>query len=236
MEMSTYVIGDVHNSLSKLEQMLELIAPTANDFLYFLGDLFDRGGADPNPVGVYFKFLEINAQCAWIRGNHDNMLAEYIHRYYGTPVKKRDAIEPYRYNSFALMRDRLVEADLLNIAEQIMNLPLQAELEIDGEKYLLAHAMTFDPSQDGMIPEACMEGVALMDDYLHEGVEGYISMIGHMDSAYMCNADYGRYLDGRSNSIWENAKKNLYLLDCGCGLPNGRLAGICLETGARYYV
>lgn len=25
------------------------------------------------------------------------------------------------------------------------------------------------------------------------------------------------------------------MMDCGCGLPNGRLAGICLETGERFY-
>lgn len=46
----------------------------------------------------------------------------------------------------------------------------------------------------------------------------------------------GEYLDGMLNSIWRNEKKNLYLMGCGCGLPNGRLAGICLETGERFYV
>ena len=45
----------------------------------------------------------------------------------------------------------------------------------------------------------------------------------------------GRYLDEESNSIWLNEQENVYIMDCGCGLPNGRLAGICLETGERFY-
>lgn len=45
----------------------------------------------------------------------------------------------------------------------------------------------------------------------------------------------GRYLDEESSSIWLNEQENVYILDCGCGLPNGRLASICLENGERFY-
>lgn len=45
----------------------------------------------------------------------------------------------------------------------------------------------------------------------------------------------GRYLDEESSSIWLNEQENWYILDCGCGLPNGRLASICLENGERFY-
>lgn len=46
----------------------------------------------------------------------------------------------------------------------------------------------------------------------------------------------GRYLDEESSSIWLNEQENVYILDCGCGLPNGRLASIFLENGERFYV
>lgn len=234
--MATYVIGDIHNSMEKFNKMLEKLSPSIQDHIYLLGDLFDRGGAAPDPISVYFRASGLQTNVTWIRGNHDQWLADYIYLYYGTPEKKRKGIRPYRYNSFDLMKQRLVEMDMLNLADLIMRLPLQVELEIGTTKYLLAHAMTFDPAEGKQKPEAYMEGGTSLDDYHLNGVSGYVSMVGHMDSTYMCRKSDGEYLDGMSNSIWRNEKKNLYLMDCGCGLPNGRLAGICLETGERFYV
>ena len=47
----------------------------------------------------------------------------------------------YWYNSFELMKDRLTPVDMLNLADLILELPLQVEREIDGKQYLFAHAM-----------------------------------------------------------------------------------------------
>ena len=233
--MATYVIGDIHNSLKKLDELLALIAPTMKDQVVLLGDLFDRGGADPDPVGVYFRICGLDTTVKWIRGNHDQMLAEYIYSFYGTAEKKRSSIAPYRYNSFDLMKDRLVEVDMLNLADLIMGLPLQAEVEIGSVKYLLAHAMTFDPSAGEQEDKAYLEGVGDIKMYWERGVAGYVSLVGHHDSSYQYSNPNGKYLDEGSSSIWINGPENVYLMDCGCGLPNGRLACICLETGERFY-
>lgn len=123
------------------------------------------------------------------------------------------------------MKERLVEMDMLNLKDVIMKMPLQVEMEVGSTKYLFEHAMTFDPSDGKQKPEAYMEGIISLNDYHHNGVNGYVSMVGHTDSTYMC----------RANSIWRNEKNNMYLMDCGCGLPNGRLACMCLETGERFY-
>ncbi len=144
--MATYVIGDIHNSIKKLDNLLTLISPSMRDQIFLLGDLFDRGGADPDPVGVYHRISGLNTNATWIRGNHDQLLADYIYRYYETAEKKRNGVRAYRYNSFDLMMERLTEVDMLNLADLIMRLPLQVEIEVNSVKYLLAHAMTFDPS------------------------------------------------------------------------------------------
>ena len=39
-----YVIGDIHNDLKKLKQILKQINITRDDELIVLGDVFDRGG------------------------------------------------------------------------------------------------------------------------------------------------------------------------------------------------
>lgn len=170
----------------------------------------------------------------WVQGNHDHMLAEYIYSYYGMVEKKSCNIPPYQYNSFDLIQDRLTQGDLLNLADLIMELPLQIEINIGSKKYLLAHAMTFDPAlgeQDDML---YLKGLYDMEEYWRQGVKGYVSLVGHTDSSYQYNNPHGRYLDG-NHSIWTNDLENVYMLDCGCGLSSGRLACICLETGERFY-
>lgn len=42
-----YVIGDIHNDLKKLKQILKQINITKDDELIVLGDVFDRGGETP---------------------------------------------------------------------------------------------------------------------------------------------------------------------------------------------
>lgn len=233
--MATYVIGDIHNSIKKLDKMIKLISPTIQDQVILLGDLFDRRGADPDPIGVYFRILGSNTNIKWIRGNHDQLLAEYIYSYYRTIQKKRNTLQPYRYNSFEMLKGRFVEVDMLNLADLIMGLPLQIEIEIESVKYLLAHAMTFDPTHGVQEKMSYLEGVEEMQEYWEHGIKGYVSLVGHHDSGYQYRNPKGRYLDEESNSIWLNEQENVYMMDCGCGLPNGRLAGICLETGERFY-
>lgn len=48
-----YVIGDIHNDLKKLKQILKQINITRDDELIVLGDVFDRGGETADPFGVY---------------------------------------------------------------------------------------------------------------------------------------------------------------------------------------
>ena len=79
-----YVIGDIHNELPKLKSILNQINLSAFDELIVLGDVFDRGGEDADPVGVYFALSGIQGKCTWIRGNHDQWLANYIYDYYNT--------------------------------------------------------------------------------------------------------------------------------------------------------
>lgn len=49
-----YVIGDIHNEVKKLNSILEQIHPGHDDEVTVLGDLFDRGGDEADPTGVYF--------------------------------------------------------------------------------------------------------------------------------------------------------------------------------------
>lgn len=228
-----YVVGDIHNELTKLNSILNQIHLTRSDELIVLGDIFDRGGTEADPVGVYFALSGIQGKCSWIRGNHDQWLAEYIQEYYGRIGKRRKKMYPYAYNSFELIAQRLTEVDMLNLADLILNLPLQKELDLNGKKYLFAHAMT-SPVGVPEKSEYYLMGTYDLEAFFLEGIDGVISMCGHTPTDNVIWRD-GTYLDEYKNSVWCNEKENVYLLDCGCGFKSGRLACICLESGQRYY-
>ncbi len=141
-----YVIGDIHNEAKKLQSILNQIKIKPQDSLIVLGDIFDRGGTEADPVEVYFMLSGIQGELTWIRGNHDQWLADYVQKYYAQSERKRRKMAPYAYNTFEMMRKRLTQADMLHIAEQIQQLPLQKEMMIEGKSYLFAHAMTSHPA------------------------------------------------------------------------------------------
>lgn len=229
-----FVMGDIHNEVKKLKSILKQINLGENDELIVLGDIFDRGGASPDPVEVYFTLSGIQDRCTWIRGNHDQWLADYIDEYYSKSERRRSKMQPYSYNTFDLMRERLTDVDIQNISDLIHNLPLQKEIEIEGKKCLFAHAMTSHPNVIKKRSHYLMGG-CLIDEFYKDGVDGYISFVGHTPTGNVIWTDQGLYLDDDLKSIWKNEKENVFLLDCGSGFGNGRLACLCIETGQRFY-
>jgi serine/threonine protein phosphatase 1 len=67
------VIGDVHGHYKGLMKLIEAIAPTSDDQVYFLGDLIDRG-PDSSQVVDFVK--SNNYQC--LLGNHEQMLLNIL--------------------------------------------------------------------------------------------------------------------------------------------------------------
>lgn len=222
-----YVIGDIHNDNRRFSQMLEKVGFSEEDHLFLLGDLFDRNSYEPDPMGVYFNVLKLGNRCTVIRGNHDVWLAEYIIDYFNTPEKKRKRLAPYPYNSFAILLEHFTEVDMLNLAKKITEWPLQICVEVDGVKYLLAHACTSPP--DIVMPDvfylmgSCFAGCECGETFLFDGREGYISVCGHANTM-------------ENGKIWINKLKNVYMCDCGCGFRDGRLGCLCLETKEEIYV
>lgn len=216
-----YVTSDIHNDSERLKKLLEYLNLEEDDKLYILGDLFDRSNYNPDPIGVYFTVLALGNMCQVIRGNHEQDLAEYIVTYYQTPERKRTKLEPYPYNTFELLQERLTPVDIQNMAKWIETLPLQVELEVNGTKYLLAHAMTIKTDLK-CEDKVYLQGSEKFQNFLINGVEGYVSVCGHSSP--------------EGSNIWKNSKGNVIICDCGCGFRSGRLGCLCLETGEEIYV
>lgn len=67
------VIGDVHGHYDTLINLLDEIAPTGDDKVYFLGDLIDRG---PKSAQVVEFVKQSGYQC--LLGNHEQMLLDIL--------------------------------------------------------------------------------------------------------------------------------------------------------------
>ncbi|MCR5236948.1 MAG: metallophosphoesterase [Lachnospiraceae bacterium] len=231
--MSNYVISDIHNDNGRLLKMLKKIRFSDQDHLFILGDLFDRGGSEADPVGVYHTLLGLGENVSYIKGNHDLWLANYIKEYYQLPPKKRAVFREYYYNSFRLMYSRLTQVDMLEIADTVLKWPLQKSVVIEGQKYLFAHAMT-SPEDQSEDEDHYLMGLSLDFKFLRNGIDGYVSVCGHNPTPNI-RAIYGDDVRPKKPEIWHNTKENVYMIDCGCGFVSGRLACMRLEDKQEFY-
>ncbi|CAD0003948.1 MULTISPECIES: metallophosphoesterase family protein [Flavobacterium] len=75
--MRTFVIGDVHGGLLALEQVMKKAEVTEKDTLIFLGDYVDGWSQSPQVID-YLIHLQSKQNCICIRGNHDELLLEWL--------------------------------------------------------------------------------------------------------------------------------------------------------------
>ena len=211
-----YVISDIHNNARRFKELVGILKERDRDFhLYVLGDFFDRSEDDPQPLELYYAILWLGDRCTLLMGDHEKMLAEYIRDYYAG--KK---LPPYRYNSFDILRKRLTRVDLLELSDKLLALDRQIVLDIGGEEFLLAHAMTSAPG-DVRDDHYYLYGEN-REDFLENGIEGHLCLCGHFNPG--------------GQRIWKNGRGNVYVLDCGCAFENGRLGCLCLETREEIYI
>ena len=73
----TLVIGDIHGGLKALKQVLEKATVTTQDTLIFLGDYVDGWSESPEVIDFLIE-LGKKQNCIFIRGNHDELLLEWL--------------------------------------------------------------------------------------------------------------------------------------------------------------
>ena len=73
----TLVFGDIHGGLRALRQLIERASVTSRDTLIFLGDYVDSWSESPQVLD-YLMFLETKYTCVFMRGNHDDLLLEWL--------------------------------------------------------------------------------------------------------------------------------------------------------------
>ena len=73
----TLVIGDIQGGLRALHQLFERAKVSQNDTLIFLGDFVDGWSESPKVLDFLIA-LNTKNNCVFIRGNHDELLLEWL--------------------------------------------------------------------------------------------------------------------------------------------------------------
>jgi putative phosphoesterase len=123
--MKIVIISDLHGNFEALSRL-----PEEYDELWVLGDLVNYG---PQPRQV-LDFVRARAAVV-VRGNHDHSIG------YGEDPRCTP-----RYARMAEETRRFTDAVLGNADKQFLRrLPLTTELERDGKRFYLCHAVPSDP-------------------------------------------------------------------------------------------
>ena len=224
----TYVISDIHGRGDRFRNILEQIRFSEEDTLYILGDVIDR-----NPDGIEI-LLEVMAtpNMHMILGNHEYMMLNVVRvpriRRWG---KWADDRAIWYYNGGRVTHrafENLAPAEQRRVIEYLEGLPLNREVEVGGERYLLIHGSpesTYAPGEPEY-PDATAWAVwKRFDPFAENEFTDRTVIYGHTPTYFFTNMIPMEILRV-GNSI---------CIDCGCAFPDGCLACLCLETGAVLY-
>ena len=198
-------------------ELLKKIRFKADDTLYILGDILDRG---PHPVKTLQLIMKMpNVVC--LVGNHELMALECLGflmqeitdmSIEALDEKMLDNIVTWQYNG---SKTTLDEFDLY------------AELSVGDKEYLLVHA-----GLGNFSPEKDIEDYSLHDivwaraDYGVKYFDDVYVVSGHTPTQMIDDNPRPGYIYRHNNHI---------AIDCGAYIPGGRLAAICLDTGEEFY-
>ena len=230
-----YVLSDIHGCYDQFLEVLDLIQLKDTDTLYVLGDVLDRG---PNPIKTLLKLMEMpNAVC--ITGNHELMALDGL-KFLNTEITDEsvDSIDAQlignlvdwqRNGSETTIKEfkQLDQEMRLEVLSFIMEFSLYEEIIVNGQKYLLVHAGLGDYSPEKQIEDYSLKNLVWdRADYDTQYFEDVIVITGHTPT---------QFIEGNPNPGRIYKRLNHIAIDCGCGMPDGRLAAICLETGTEFY-
>ena len=233
--MATYVISDIHGEIDLFEELLDIIKLKDTDTLYILGDVLDRG---PHPIKVLLKLMDMpNAVC--IAGNHELMAMKCL-KFLCQEIteesisewssEKMEALLSWQRNGSATTLDEFHKLDpetRQDVIDFLQEFLTYEELTVGGKDYLLVHGGLGNYSPEKLIEDYSIEELVwFRADYGTQYFDDVYVVTGHTPT---------QGIEGNPKPGYIYRAKNHIAVDCGCYLPGGRLAAICLDTGEEFY-
>lgn len=235
-----YVMSDIHGNYEKYRTMLEYIELAADDTLYVLGDVLDRG---PDGFRILLD-MAARTNVVGILGNHELLAAAVLpsllrtmRRGEAQPLSKteREQMEAWLQNGgkhSILQFLRFSGDEMEKVCGYLPELSAYKEVAVQGRQFVLVHA-----GLDHFSAARPLEEYSL-DDFLFRCPDpdaAYFPdktlVFGHTPTRLLYE-QIGE--PGQPDRIFFHGA--LIGIDCGCAYPGGRLGCLCLDTMDAFYV
>ena len=233
--MPTYVMGDIHGEYDKYCRMLEKIALSAEDTLYVVGDVVDRG---PQPMEILLDMM--NRENVYpICGNHDFLALDMLKKL-DVEITEENAethLDVNTMNEFLdWMHDggrttmegyrRLSDEQKRDVLDYLADFAMYEAAEVGDRVFILVHAGLGNFRLGKKISEYTIKEL-IMDrsdpDRQYFEDESIFVVTGHTPTLL---------ISGKAEIYHSH---NNICIDCGACM-GGRLACICLDTMEEFYV
>ena len=232
----TYVMSDLHGAFNKYIAMLEKIDFGAEDELYIIGDVVDRG---EQPMEILFDMMN-RANVYPLMGNHEVMALNGLKLLSGDI--STDIVNHLSYEQLEMMSawikigatstirgfTALGSDEQTEILEYISGFLPYKKVSAGRNDYLLVHA-----GIDGFEPDKPLDEYPI--DALVWGRIDY--EIPYYDDIYTVSGHTPTQgIQGNPRPGYIFRANNHIAIDCGACRRDGRLACLCLDTLEEFYV
>lgn len=235
-----YVMSDIHGCYEKYQTMLERVEFAADDTLYVLGDVLDRG-----PDG--FKILldmAVRPNVVGLLGNHELLAAAALPSLLRTmrrgeeqPLSKteQEQMQAWLQNggrTSILQFLQFSEEEMEMVCEYLPELSAYEELAVQGRQFVLVHAGLEHFSAARPLEEYRLEDFLFCRPDLDAAYFPNKTLVfGHTPTRLLYK-QIGQ--PERPDRIFYRG--TMIGVDCGCVYPGGRLGCLCLDTMEEFYV
>ena len=215
-----YVMSDIHGCDERYRNILKQIKLKADDHLYILGDVIDRGRG----LNILRETMK-KETITLLLGNHEHMMLEAL-----ADPDDADALWLWYRNGGKVTHEHFkhcTHAYRAEVLEYIRNLPINIEVSVNGTDYVLVHGAplcTFSESSRSRTAREHAVWTRLGRNT--PMIEGKMVIFGHTPTHH--------YLPDFPMRIWHGRDK--IGIDCGCAWgTDGRLGCLRLDDMAEFY-
>ena len=224
-----YVMSDLHGCYDKYIFMIKKIELKAEDALYILGDILDRG---PNGFKIALDIAK-RENVVLLRGNHDQQAAILLSNLY--LLQDDEMADKYAPIFSAWLSDGgdSTMREFLELSEKeqkcalnvIINSLVSKEIKIKDINYILAHTVPGIENVNEYDKWTLDDYILGETDYEEVYFKDKIIITGHTPTGLIDPESKGK--------IW---KRNKHIaIDCGAVFGFG-LGCLCLDTLEEFYV
>jgi len=230
-----YAMSDIHGEYEKYLSMLEKIAFSQDDTLFVLGDAVDRG---PEPIKV-LQDMASRDNVYLLKGNHEAMASFVLHKLNVEITEDNadshmnaeliQAILEWQKNggSVTMGKFRELSADeKLDLLDYIDDAQLYDIVDVGKKTFILLHSGLGNFQDGKRLSQYTFDELACMRPDFERQY--------YKDSSIYIVSGHTPTLAVTGKSEIYHSHNNI-LIDCGAAF-GGRLACLCLDTMAEYYV